>query len=140
FLIYNTSYPSRQTFLFLILFFFFLMIRRPPRSTLFPYTTLFRSWRTPCRASSRRRRGQTEGNALCLDGAFGDDNGRTADGGEPEQAAAHGERELDQARPSHLMALLDVEAVLALIERERAHTEPAQRRDGGAGGRVFGNA
>src|SRR5712671_7544994 len=26
------------------LLFFFLMIRRPPRSTLFPYTTLFRSW------------------------------------------------------------------------------------------------
>src|SRR3712207_7174755 len=26
-----------------ILFFFFLMIRHPPRSTLFPYTTLFRS-------------------------------------------------------------------------------------------------
>src|SRR5258707_5827728 len=33
-----------------IAFFFFLMIRRPPRSTLFPYTTLFRS--TACR---RRR-------------------------------------------------------------------------------------
>src|SRR5260221_5237613 len=35
------------------LFFFFLMIRRPPRSTLFPYTTLFRSvsWvRMHCRA------------------------------------------------------------------------------------------
>src|SRR5215204_6820064 len=29
--------------LFLFIFFFFLMIRRPPRSTLFPYTTLFRS-------------------------------------------------------------------------------------------------
>src|SRR5207302_8745719 len=29
--------------IFLVLFFFFLMIRRPPRSTLFPYTTLFRS-------------------------------------------------------------------------------------------------
>src|SRR6266403_3517738 len=29
----------------LLLFFFFLMIRRPPRSTLFPYTTLFRSFR-----------------------------------------------------------------------------------------------
>src|SRR5256885_8977080 len=26
-----------------LLYFFFLMIRRPPRSTLFPYTTLFRS-------------------------------------------------------------------------------------------------
>src|SRR5687767_15548122 len=31
-------------FLLLFFFFFFLMIRRPPRSTLFPYTTLFRSW------------------------------------------------------------------------------------------------
>src|SRR2546422_4515603 len=28
-------------------FFFFLMIRRPPRSTLFPYTTLFRSAHDP---------------------------------------------------------------------------------------------
>src|SRR2546422_6040006 len=27
----------------MFIFFFFLMIRRPPRSTLFPYTTLFRS-------------------------------------------------------------------------------------------------
>src|SRR5260370_35484065 len=30
-------------FICLSLLFFFLMIRRPPRSTLFPYTTLFRS-------------------------------------------------------------------------------------------------
>src|SRR5438874_7206257 len=30
--------------LYLFFFFFFLMIRRPPRSTLFPYTTLFRSF------------------------------------------------------------------------------------------------
>src|SRR2546429_6180645 len=30
-------------YLFFLFFFFFLMIRRPPRSTLFPYTTLFRS-------------------------------------------------------------------------------------------------
>src|SRR3712207_7470409 len=28
-------------------YFFFLMIRRPPRSTLFPYTTLFRSHQAP---------------------------------------------------------------------------------------------
>src|SRR2546427_10852802 len=28
---------------YVFIFFFFLMIRRPPRSTLFPYTTLFRS-------------------------------------------------------------------------------------------------
>src|SRR2546427_4810700 len=39
--IYSFSFCSScLTFSF---FFFFLMIRRPPRSTLFPYTTLFRS-------------------------------------------------------------------------------------------------
>src|SRR5438034_9837409 len=37
-----SSYIPSFLFLF-FLFFFFLMIRRPPRSTLFPYTTLFRS-------------------------------------------------------------------------------------------------
>src|SRR5256885_11806019 len=40
--------------------FFFLMIRRPPRSTLFPYTTLFRSpdrapRSRPCAAAAPRR-------------------------------------------------------------------------------------
>src|SRR2546425_11993111 len=46
--------------------FFFLMIRRPPRSTLFPYTTLFRSasgkgdgWRTQSRSRPRRSRGRS---------------------------------------------------------------------------------
>src|SRR6476620_11971741 len=39
-------------------FFFFLMIRRPPRSTLFPYTTLFRSSPAPRRRSARRRCGR----------------------------------------------------------------------------------
>src|SRR5438132_5318277 len=53
------------------LLFFFLMIRRPPRSTLFPYTTLFRSsrsrWRTrraagpaPARRTSPRTRRSEE--------------------------------------------------------------------------------
>src|SRR6266511_5239855 len=37
-----------------IIIFFFLMIRRPPRSTLFPYTTLFRSTAGP--RSDRRSR------------------------------------------------------------------------------------
>src|SRR3954466_16433993 len=45
---------------------FFLMIRRPPRSTLFPYTTLFRSGRPPrgrqrqCRARHRAERFRSE--------------------------------------------------------------------------------
>src|SRR5258708_12580714 len=37
-------------------FFFFLMIRRPPRSTLFPYTTLFRSRPRGTAAGSTSRR------------------------------------------------------------------------------------
>src|SRR2546429_206080 len=37
YLIFNQS-----TSLYLSIFFFFLMIRRPPKSPLFPYTTLFR--------------------------------------------------------------------------------------------------
>src|SRR2546427_8121545 len=39
------------------LFFFFLMIRRPPRSTLFPYTTLFRSRGGRGGGAFRRARG-----------------------------------------------------------------------------------
>src|SRR2546430_5274096 len=38
-----SSYSLLACRALLCLFFFFLMIRRPPRSTLFPYTTLFRS-------------------------------------------------------------------------------------------------
>src|SRR5438034_5584974 len=36
--------------------FFFLMLRRPPRSTLFPYTTLFRSRADPAQRSAGRER------------------------------------------------------------------------------------
>src|SRR3989441_7896617 len=39
----------------MLLIFFFLMIRRPPRSTLFPYTTLFRSVNN-CEDNQQRRR------------------------------------------------------------------------------------
>src|SRR5258707_15878085 len=49
---------------FVLNFFFFLMIRRPPRSTLFPYTTLFRSIE---RDHGRERRGM---------GRVGDHDGR----------------------------------------------------------------
>src|SRR5260370_19321466 len=57
----------------LSLLFFFLMIRRPPRSTLFPYTTLFRSrpaaWPTkpsdrPTRPHGRRCRSRSSRNEI----------------------------------------------------------------------------
>src|SRR5690242_20985481 len=41
----------------MIVIFFFLMIRRPPRSTLFPYTTLFRS-KTPHQTEKSQRQGR----------------------------------------------------------------------------------
>src|SRR3712207_7907232 len=41
--------------------FFFLMIRRPPRSTLFPYTTLFRSVRAQGLRAERDRHRQPPG-------------------------------------------------------------------------------
>src|SRR2546430_7656051 len=58
----------------IIFLFFFLMIRRPPRSTLFPYTTLFRSLR-------RRRR-------------------RTFEGGEPAFGFGNHRRVIDRDRKS----------------------------------------
>src|ERR1041385_9480489 len=45
-----------------VLVFFFLMIRRPPRSTLFPYTTLFRSVHALC---GRRRNLQNPVRQFC---------------------------------------------------------------------------
>src|SRR2546429_5902235 len=47
-----------------MLLFFFLMIRRPPRSTLFPYTTLFRSQRSVCRQRSIPDGGKHTGRGL----------------------------------------------------------------------------
>src|SRR5438034_7307927 len=67
-LLTSCSQLSSSVCYFRSLFFFFLMIRRPPRSTLFPYTTLFRSHRArilsgwsgrgarPARALERSRR------------------------------------------------------------------------------------
>src|SRR5439155_26674379 len=55
FLVYLSVYVSQRPIVLSVMldvslrlfFFFFLMIRRPPRSTLFPYTTLFRSVALP---------------------------------------------------------------------------------------------
>src|SRR5260370_18145419 len=51
------------------IYFFFLMIRRPPRSTLFPYTTLFRSpLPDPSRAGDV---GSSQGRACCRETSRG---------------------------------------------------------------------
>src|SRR2546429_826955 len=53
------------------LFFFFLMIRRPPRSTLFPYTTLFRSYPGPVVALEGLNLDVSDGELLILVGPSG---------------------------------------------------------------------
>src|SRR3712207_9462863 len=53
------SYLSSSFERHIVLFFFFLMIRRPPRSTLFPYTTLFRSRCRRASGARPRARGRT---------------------------------------------------------------------------------
>src|SRR5436190_24301120 len=47
-------------------FFFFLMIRRPPTSTLFPYTTLFRSRPSPAREPAMGRKALCSGSRMLL--------------------------------------------------------------------------
>src|SRR2546430_14479764 len=51
---YFCAYCMYVLLRYLFLCFFFLMIRRPPRSTLFPYTTLFRSVNGPDDTSTGR--------------------------------------------------------------------------------------
>src|SRR5262249_62185162 len=48
-------------------FFFFLMIRRPPRSTLFPYTTLFRSRDRPDVSCWHRHRSSRRKEKFCVE-------------------------------------------------------------------------
>src|SRR5688572_33181415 len=58
-------YLSRpQSLLCTLTLFFFLMIRRPPRSTLFPYTTLFRSHLLAPLVHHPQLAGGDEGHAL----------------------------------------------------------------------------
>src|SRR5690349_23972827 len=80
------------------------MIRRPPRSTLFPYTTLFRS---PCSAS----------NASRLAAAFGAAVERTSS---CALVASGSEKPLDEVRR---VALVDVPSV-----RSEEHTSELQSR------------
>src|SRR5438445_13219457 len=70
---------------------FFLLLRRPPRSTLFPYTTLFRSQRSgPPSAGTLLQ----QGSQLFQQGAFGEAVMRWQ---EAAQAFAQAERPLEQS-------------------------------------------
>src|SRR5262245_66354399 len=83
-----------------IFYLFFLMIRRPPRSTLFPYTTLFRSALLGALAPALGRR----------------DGGRTAGG-----AGAGGGR--SEEHTSELQSLRHLVCRLLLEKKKKTHKE-----------------
>src|SRR3712207_7007572 len=65
---------------------FFLMIRRPPRSTLFPYTTLFRSAaEVPHRDGGEGQQGRTRGGAERQPAGRGEDGVAHGEPGEQDR-------------------------------------------------------
>src|SRR3989442_13556423 len=92
------SCPRCACFSRRFIFFFFLMIRRPPRSTLFPYTTLFRS----------TRRAPGDGNVRADRGPeLRSQDRRRRSGGDPEQR--RGTRGVSGQRGRRLSGLLEVQ-------------------------------
>src|SRR6267154_3206136 len=92
---------SYFSFSFLFFSFFFLMIRRPPRSTLFPYTTLFRSACRSGPASPTR----------CGEAAF-------ALARPPRTRSRSEEHTSELQSPVHLVCRL-------LLEKKKKHTIPS---------------
>src|SRR5437773_8416117 len=107
-----------------MLFFFFLLTRRPPRPTLFPYTTLFRS----PRARSRGRRRAAPGSWRDSLQGKRDGQRRAAPGRavERERAAQHLDPVLDAPQPrseehtSELQSHHDLVCRL-LLEKKKAN-------------------
>src|SRR5690349_23882562 len=98
---------------------FFLMIRRPPTSTLFPYTTLFRSW--PGRVADRDRPPLGARPHFGAQAAAGADEGGTADDARSEEHTS----ELQSRRDLVCRLLLEKKKKLRPVRR----FSPADSRD-----------
>src|SRR3989442_8460177 len=103
--------------------FFFLMIRRPPRSTLFPYTTLFRSPRegTELEPGEHAREHRTDGRVTAI--AVRDPRAAAAARDGPRRPGRHVRSEEHtselQSRPHLVCHLLLEKKKTALIKRSR---------------------
>src|SRR5258706_14498013 len=89
-----------------VFIFFFLMIRRPPRSTLFPYTTLFRSQRTLRRLRDGRR------------GTDGDEHRWIPGGQTPHRGALRSAAGRSEEHTSELQSLTNLVCRL-LLEKKK---------------------
>src|SRR3712207_8849174 len=100
------------------------MIRRPPRSTLFPYTTLFRSERVGGRVHDRQRGERVDRPAEGLEQLLGQ---RAAGGGQGQHGArihtrlsrGHADRKSTRLNSSHANISY---AVFCLKKKPKAHT------------------
>src|SRR5256886_7519959 len=116
----------RYSFYIFSFFFFFLMIRRPPRSTLFPYTTLFRSGRDAVDELVERRAARERLDELLV---------------VEDLVADRGELLLGQVEECAPLELLGVDAVGDARERhvrgaQLAHEAPRVERGLGQRGRL----
>src|SRR2546426_4850684 len=92
----------------LVLSFFFLMIRRPPRSTLFPYTTLFRSPQPDADCDLPRQRG-------CVHPQERQPPARRADPRHPRRGSRSEEHTSELQSPCNLVCRL-------LLEKKKENT------------------
>src|SRR3712207_9412306 len=95
------------------------MIRRPPRSTLFPYTTLFRSWAQPAR--------QLERVSDVVRGPERDEADLERAGG-GVQGEVDGSVAADEHEPAALGAVDRLAQILLGLGRSEEHTSELQSR------------
>src|SRR5258707_3953322 len=106
--------------MYAFLLFFFLMIRRPPRSTLFPYTTLFRSGFPQPSRSLRRRSRAIPSRSLPRR------SGRTAGSG-PSAAARGGTSARSEEHTSELQSRQYLVCRLLLEKKNKVHLKSRNR-------------
>src|SRR5258706_9061769 len=95
--------------------FFFLMIRRPPRSTLFPYTTLFRSLVGP----HRRRRAGAGGMSAQSTGTGIHGRDQLEARGESQRAPAARDGDRSEEHTSELQSLTNLVCRLLLEKKKK---------------------
>src|SRR2546425_9204923 len=97
--------------------FFFLMIRRPPRSTLFPYTTLFRSRRSAEAGSAPTSRIRIPSSSTRPPSIFGSLRPNNA-----EDVAQHYRQNRSEEHTSELQSLAYLVCRLLLEKKKKAQT------------------
>src|SRR3712207_7976356 len=100
---------------------FFLMIRRPPRSTLFPYTTLFRSRHPRGDAAHAQQEGHRAGEVLAVAAPVAEQ--------EPHQRRAAGQRRLrSEEHTSELQSRQYLVCRLLLEKKTQPRPAPVRPR------------